>query len=91
MGLFTAILATAIGIGAGVGISKAVGGGSKGGGEAPIQSPQPLPQAPEGEDAAEKAESIKRRKTQAASKTIYTSPLGVAGEAAVAKKTLLGQ
>lgn len=32
-----------------------------------------------------------RRKTSGMSKTIYTNPLGIGGQASVARKTLLGQ
>ena len=89
MGLFTTLIAAAaIGGGIGFGASKlAGGGGSKGGGPS---APQPLPQAPTVEAAAEKADTLKRKKVSAASKSVYTSPLGVSGEANVIK-TKLGQ
>jgi hypothetical protein len=60
----------------------------------PAPAPAPLPQAPTPEVAAEKAtDTIKKKKAMlsASSKSIYTSPLGSAGEADVARKTLLGQ
>lgn len=65
------------------------GKGGDGGGQGP--APLPLPQAPSPQAAAEKAEETIRRKKAAISRSIYTSPLGVAGEANVARKTLLGQ
>jgi len=71
-------------------MSAIFGGGKKA--EAP--KPQPLPVAPTVEDAAGKAEEKNRkRKAQlsAGSKSIYTSPLGIGGEAQVARKSLLGQ
>ena len=57
----------------------------------PGSSPVPLPQPPSVEAAANKAEGIVRKKRAAMTQTIFTSPLGVAGEAQVARKTLLGQ
>lgn len=56
-------------------------------------SPQPLPQAPSTSDAASKADEVvkKKRSASASQGGIYTSPLGIAGEASVARKTLLGQ
>ena len=62
-----------------------------GGGNNQGSSPQPMPQAPSPVEAAAKAEDVVRKKRAAATQTIYTSPLGVAGEAQVARKTLLGQ
>ena len=63
----------------------------KGGGGSQGQSPIPLPQAPSQAAAADKAQETINRKRATASKSIYTSPLGIAGEAQVARKTLLGQ
>ncbi len=51
----------------------------------------PLPQPPSADVAGVKAENIARVKKSAMSKSIYSSPLGVSGEASVARKTLLGQ
>ncbi len=88
MGLFTSLaIAAGLGTAAGIGISKSVGKGGGGGPAAPI----PLPQPPTPEAAADKAQEIVRRKKVAMSQSIYTSPLGVAGEANIARKTLLGQ
>ena len=62
-----------------------------GGGQQAASSPLPLPQAPSVTDASAKAEDVARKKRSAMSQSIYTSPLGVSGEANIVKKTLLGQ
>jgi|SRR3990167_5287926 len=57
-------------------------------------APLPTPQGPKPEDSVAKAEEMARRRKAALSaggQTIYTSPLGVSGEAQVARKKLLGQ
>lgn len=56
-------------------------------------SPAPLPQTPSVDDAAAKAEEVtkKKRVAAAANNSVFTSPLGIAGEASVSRKTLLGQ
>lgn len=84
MGALTtaAILGTALGFGATKLMSKGSGGPS---------SPTPLPQAPSADAAIGKAEDVVRKKKTSMSQSVYTSPLGVAGEAQVARKTLLGQ
>lgn len=75
-------------------IASMFGGGKK---KESAPAPQPLPQAPTVEDASAKAEdkTKKKRATLAAgSKSIYSSPLGVEGEASVARaglKEKLGQ
>ena len=74
------------GIAAGIGASRMMSQGSR---QAP--SPIPLPQPPSAEAAAGKAEEAIRKKRAAMTQSIYTSPLGVAGEAQIARKTLLGQ
>ena len=56
-----------------------------------IQSPASLPKPPSAEAAAGKAEEVIKKKRAAMTQSIYTSPLGVAGEAQVVRKTLLGQ
>ena len=56
-----------------------------------VHKPQELPQPPKAEDVVAKAEDAVKKKRAAISQTVYTSPLGVAGEAQVARKTLLGQ
>lgn len=55
-------------------------------------TPAPMPEAPKVEDEAAKAAAAAREKRRgmARTKSIYTSPLGITGEAQVAKKTLLG-
>ena len=52
-----------------------------------------MPEAPKQETAQETAEktATAKRKAIARSRTIYTSPLGIGGEASVIKKTLLGR
>ena len=77
------------GIGAGVGLSKAAGAGKSAG--QPAATPLPMPEAPKPEAAIEKAQETVKRKRAMATQTVYTSPLGIAGEAQVARKTLLGQ
>jgi hypothetical protein len=71
------------------GIMAAAGAGKK---ETKPQ-PLPMPEAPKIEDAAAKAEASARAKRAAMgrSQSIYTSPLGIGGEANIARKTLLGQ
>jgi len=71
-------------------IASLFGGGKKQ--EAP-PPPPPMPEPPTPDTAAEDAEAIKKKKMQAVnrSKSVYTSPLGIAGEAQVAQKSLLGQ
>lgn len=89
MGLETLLIAglgIAAGVGAGVGISKLSGGKDN----AP-SAPQPLPQAPDIADAESKAEESVRRRRVQQSKTVYTDPLGVSGQANVVRKTLTGQ
>lgn len=89
MGLFTT-LAIAAGIGAAVGITvpKLLGGKE---GKSQESAPLPMPQAPKVEDVSDRAADIIKRKRAAMSQSIYTSPLGVAGQATVARKSLLGQ
>jgi len=51
------------------------------------------PTAPQPTQVAKTAEAavLTRKKSIAKSRTVFTSPLGIAGEAEVARKTLLGQ
>ena len=51
----------------------------------------PLPQSQSADVSANKAGEIIRKKKAAMTQSIYTSPLGIAGEANIARKTLLGQ
>lgn len=87
MGIFAAILfGAAVGGGAAIALSR---GGGGGGGAAP--KPQPLPGPPKVEDAERKAEALRRDKLRGRTQTVFTSPLGIGGEADVARKTLLGR
>ena len=79
--------AAILGVGLGFGVSKIT---SKGGGQQ-MASPVPLPQPPSAVAAAEKGADAVRKKMASMTRSIYTSPLGIAGEAQVARKTLLGQ
>ena len=54
-------------------------------------SPIPLPQPPSAEATGDKASDIIRKKRAGASQTVFTDPLGVASQANIARKTLLGQ
>jgi len=55
--------------------------------------PMPMPQAPDTSKAegAAKDETKRRKQAVARSKSIFTSPLGLADQADIGKKTLLGQ
>jgi hypothetical protein len=80
---------TAIAAGAGVGAAAASGAFNK-----PDKSPSvSMPQAPKVGDAQAKAETmaLKRRQASARTQSVQTSPLGIAGEAEVTKKKLLGE
>lgn len=83
----TAILLGLSGAGAGTVASKMMSKGA-GGMDA---SPAPLPTPANPETSRTNAENVIRQKRAAASRSVYTSPLGLAGEANVARKTLLGQ
>lgn len=74
---------------AGRGANKAFSGGG-GSASAPV-APLPLPQAPKPEAVAEQATKTIQRKKAAMSQSIYTSPLGLSGQADIARKTLTGQ
>ena len=80
------LLALGGGAAAGFGASKLMSGGRN-----QIFLPTPLPQPPSADTAAEKAGEVIKKKRAAMTQSIYTSPLGVAGEAQIARKTLLGQ
>jgi hypothetical protein len=79
--------------GAGIGAAKIAARKSSKGDSGNNNSPLPLPQAPTVDAAAAKAGAITtaKRKAIAANDSIYTSPLGIAGQAQVARKTLTGQ
>jgi hypothetical protein len=53
--------------------------------EAP--KPQPLPEPPKVEEASDKAKKKRTTPTQ----TVYSSPMGLSGQAQVMQKSLLGQ
>jgi len=77
-----------------LGLGGIIGGslfGKMAGGKQQASSPIPLPQPPSAEAAAGKAGEVIKKKRAAMTQSIYTSPLGVAGEAQIARKTLLGQ
>lgn len=86
LGTTAAILLGLGAAGAAVGVSSMMGGPQK-----QQSSPIPLPQPPSREAGQTKAEDIVKRRTAAMSQSIYTSPLGIAGQADVNKKVLLGQ
>lgn len=56
-----------------------------------MSSPQALPQPPSPEASADKASEVVKKKRAMTSQTVYSSPLGIAGEANVVRKTLTGQ
>ena len=85
LGTTTSILLGLGAAGAGVGASKLMAGKSG------VSSMIPLPQPPAQTNAVGKAEEVVKKKRAAATQSVYTSPLGVAGEAQIAKKILLGQ
>lgn len=86
VGTTTALLLGFGGAAAGFGASKLMSGGSS-----RVSAPMALPQPPSVENAVAKGEDIGRKRKAMATQSIYTSPLGVSGQADIAKKTLLGQ
>ena len=83
-----ALTTAALTLGGGFFGSKLLSKGQSSGG---FSSPAPLPQAPSPEKSEMVGEEAARRKKSAVTKTVYGSQLGLSGEAAIAKKTLLGQ
>ena len=71
--------------------SQLFGGGGKKRETSPYAGGMPLPQTPSVGDSAGKAEAAARAKRRKTTETVFTSPLGVGGEAKIARKTLLGQ
>ena len=59
--------------------------------ESVAAGPLPVPEAPKPEESAAKASETSRRRRINQTQTVYSSPLGVSGEANVARKTLTGQ
>lgn len=55
-----------------------------------LPTPTPLPQPPSIEDAADKANKISAARKASATDTVFTNPIGIGGQADVAKKVLLG-
>lgn len=89
MGAITSAVLAATAIGAvGFGIAQAVKKP-----KAAAVSPMPMPAAPKVEEAAAQATAAAKTKKRAIarSRTIYTSPLGIGGEAQIIRKTLTGQ
>jgi len=84
LGTTSAILLAMAGAGAGIAASKMAQ--PKGQASGPL----PLPQAPSVGESVDKASDVIRKKRSAMTQSIYTSPLGVSGEAQVVRKTLLG-
>jgi hypothetical protein len=86
------VAATAVGASAVGGLATSIMSASKSSKGSEVSMPQ-SPTAPSVEDAAAKAKAGNklRQASAARNETVYTSPLGVAAEAATAKKTLLGQ
>lgn len=80
-----AALPILLGIGGAVAANKFMG-------PAKISTPSlpELPKAPKPADAQQAGADVIRKKRSSFSQSIYTSPLGVSGQANVAKKTLLG-
>lgn len=91
VGTTTAILLGAGGLAGGFAASKGGLFGGFGKVASQVSAPMPLPQPPSVDSAVDKAADIVKKKRAMASQSVYTSPLGVAGEADVARKTLLGQ
>ena len=76
---------------AGIGAAGALAGSKTLGGQEKPGEPPPLPQAPKPDYAAAKAAALAAKRKGAMTKTVYGSPLGLAGTAQVARKTLTGQ
>lgn len=56
-----------------------------------MRPPMEMPKPPDPKEAARRAEEALRTRRRRSYQSIYTSPLGVGGEAQIARKTLLGQ
>ena len=83
-----ALIAIAVVAGATTSIISAARSGGGGGGPGAIT---PLPQTPSIDDASEKAERVARQRRARATKSVFTSPLGIDDQANVVRKTLTGQ
>jgi hypothetical protein len=86
LGTTAAILLGIGGAGAGFAASKIIAGNQNN-----QASPLPLPEPPAKSTAEDKASVIGKAKRAAATQSVYTSPLGIGGQADVTKKVLLGQ
>lgn len=68
--------------------------GLKGSGQADgsvAPTPAPLPEAPKPEVSAAKAEETVKKRKAAMTKTTFSDPLGLAGQADIVRKSLTGQ
>lgn len=74
----------------GLGIGKDPLSKSKGS-DGPAPSPQPLPEPPKVDASAQEAQKQIAKRRSSATKTVYTDPLGISGQADVVRKTLTGQ
>lgn len=95
MGMVSGAMAALIGISA-IGTGAAIYGASRAGKRAKATAPPaiiPMPAAPKVETAAAQAAATVRGKKRAIarSRSIFTSPLGIGGEAQITRKVLLGQ
>ena len=72
---------------AGKALNKATSGPST---PAPV-APLPLPAAPDTSAIAAQAQQTIQQRKASMDQSIYTSPLGISGQANVVRKTLLGQ
>jgi len=85
----------AIALGAGAGAIASQASRGRGGNVAPLPKPAPMPVAPKPQEQSTTpqaaAESVRQRVGKKKTQSIYSSPLGIGGEAEVAKKKLLGQ
>lgn len=95
MGMVSGAMAALIGISA-IGTGAAIYGASRTGKRAKATAPPaiiPMPAAPKVADVAAQAQVTAKAKKRAIarSRSIYTSPLGIGGEAQITRKVLLGQ
>ncbi len=85
----TAVGAGVVG-GAGVGVAAGIKGIASKGPKMP-NSPLALPSPVNPQDAANRAADMANRRRGSASQTVFSSPLGIGGQASVIQKTLTGQ
>lgn len=89
MGLESLLIAGLAFGAAGVGAAAIAKSGEGKGSASPI--PQPLPAPPKIDAAADEAQKQALKRRGAATKTVFTDPLGVGGQADIVRKTLTGQ